>query len=470
MVLGRGVKACVGDQLAVVDVLVQVASLCRAVLDHRHLCQRDLALQGGLAVHARPLETRHVVDVEVGHIEGATHRVDHHVEQGVAHRGDGGLLKQGVGIDREHVLVRQGEGNSLAPVALELVFPLLARLVVLDDHAGLRGFLALHVGAGARLAARVGHAPDEAGLGGVEAIAHHLLVNGGGLVARLERGHIQRVLVRAHGQRTRRVRKETHDLGGDATEGCAQAVGVEHPDVGAANAGRGQLGVTGARHAGDGWVGAVLTAVSRGDEGLGRRAGKDHVTRLVAHQQGANHARGAVHSDDAHAVRQVVDHPQLAIGRHGHGHRLHAHRHARGQRQGAAIDVEHIERAVGRVDHEQLGAVGRLGHGAHMAAFKLVVRRGGSGDRLHGRLREHSGHSQCDRLNHGTQGAIGTLLTVRVGLEHGEVSSVRSDLVNFCTVTLRSPAGRRVQGRHQWTGFSAGTHPVQGGVVATKRI
>ena len=77
-----------------------------------------------------------------------------------------------------------------------------------------------------------------------------------------------------------------------AAQRRAERGGVEHPDVGAADAGGGELRVARARHGGDRRVRALLAAVRGGDEGaVAAGPGEDDVARLVADQQGAHDAR-----------------------------------------------------------------------------------------------------------------------------------------------------------------------------------
>ena len=63
--------------------------------------------------------------------------------------------------------------------------------------------------------------------------------------------------------------------------------------------------------------------------------------------------------DDAHAVGQVVDDPDLRVGPRGHRDRLHAHRHRSDVRQASGRDVEDLEPSVRRVHREETRAVGR---------------------------------------------------------------------------------------------------------------
>src|SRR5439155_23785928 len=73
------------------------------------------------------------------------------------------------------------------------------------------------------------------------------------------------------GERARRIAEEGDD--GERGPLCGEVVAVEHPDVGAADAWRGQLGI----------IGKTLAAVGGGDErARATRPGEHDVGRLVA--------------------------------------------------------------------------------------------------------------------------------------------------------------------------------------------
>ena len=125
-----------------------------------------------------------------------------------------------------------------------------------------------------------------------EAVRDARLEDRRGLIARVERRDVD---VRAVGrERARRVGEEGEDPQRRAAERCAQVGGVEHPDVGAADALRGELRVAGTGHAGDRCVGAMLAAVRRADErAVAARAREHDVARLVADEQRAHDPGGA---------------------------------------------------------------------------------------------------------------------------------------------------------------------------------
>ncbi len=105
----------------------------------------------------------------------------------------------------------------------------------------------------------------------------------------------------------------------------------------------------------------MLSAMGGRDErAVAARAREDDVARLVADQQRARHARRRRREvDDAHAVGEVVHHPDLVVGAGRHGDGLHADRDRGRVDEAAARHVEDLERVVGRVDREELAAVGR---------------------------------------------------------------------------------------------------------------
>jgi hypothetical protein len=113
---------------------------------------------------------------------------------------------------------------------------------------------------------------------------------------------------------------------------------------------------------------AVLAAPCRRDErAVVARAREDDVAWLVAGRERPRHVRQRdrhrIDLDDADAVREVVDDPGLdapgEVGSRGDGDRLEPDRHLGGERQRAHTDGVDREPVVGRVDGEQLRAVGR---------------------------------------------------------------------------------------------------------------
>src|SRR6185369_8399853 len=132
-----------------------------------------------------------------------------------------------------------------------------------------------------------------------------------------------------------------------AGKGGTEMIGVEDPDVRPADPGGGGLGIV--RH--------VLAAVGGGDEGaLFLRPGEDDVARLVADEQGAHHASAvpyAVQLDNADAVGEMVDDPDLAVAARRDGHRLEADRDGGAMLQPMPHDAKDLEAAVRRVGREE---------------------------------------------------------------------------------------------------------------------
>ncbi len=159
---------------------------------------------------------------------------------------------------------------------------------------------------------------------------------------------------------------------------------VEDPDVGAADAGGGQLRI----------VRMVLAAMRRGDEGaVLARAGEHDVARLVADQQGAHHppARTAVVDvDDADAVREVVDDPDLVVGPRRDRDRLQPDRHRGAMPQPMSAHGEDLESVVGRIHGKEQLAAGRQRQRPDLSALEDRRRRAGHC----GRNRQHHGKGQ----------------------------------------------------------------------------
>src|SRR5262249_35472133 len=114
------------------------------------------------------------------------------------------------------------------------VFPVAVTVVELDDHGNEGRGLPTGVGGRPQVPAytRIAVA-QSAALAGIEGCTDSAFVDYGGLVPGPEAGNIDRVLIGAHRQGSRRVRKEAHDLQGSAAESCAKIGGIEYPHVGA---------------------------------------------------------------------------------------------------------------------------------------------------------------------------------------------------------------------------------------------
>ena len=153
------------------------------------------------------------------------------------------------GVDGEHVLVGQVEADRGAPVAAERILPLAADRIELDDQAGLR-----------RAAGRRVRARRRAGRPGmVDAVARRTARRRRSRRTRRPRrgpssgcpdlkiGRVDRAAVGADRERARRVAEQGDDPERDAAERAAERAGVEDPDVGAADAGGGELRIARAR-------------------------------------------------------------------------------------------------------------------------------------------------------------------------------------------------------------------------------
>ncbi|HXR44841.1 MAG TPA: hypothetical protein VN759_08545, partial [Pseudolysinimonas sp.] len=118
-----------------------------------------------------------------------------------------------------------------------------------------------------------------------------------------------------------------------------------------------------------------------GDERAAPRGpGEDDVARLVADEEraldGASRG-GVIELDDADAVREVVDDPDLAVRAGGDGDRLEADRDRGGADELALLDAKDLEPVVGRVDGEQELLVGRDRERSHLSALEGRELRGG---------------------------------------------------------------------------------------------
>jgi hypothetical protein len=168
----------------------------------------------------------------------------------------------------------------------------------------------------------------------------------------VEDGGVDARAIGRRGERAGRVTKEGEDRERVPTERDACPVGIEDPDIGPADARRGEPRVEG----------DVLAAVGGGDEGAAlARAGEDDVARLVTDEQGPYHGAvgvPVVEPHDAHAVGQMVDDPYLFIAPGGDRDRLEAdgNRHARHEARG--LDLEDLEAVVGGIDGVEEPAAG----------------------------------------------------------------------------------------------------------------
>ena len=298
------------------------------------------------------------------------------------------------GVDLEDVVVRQEEAHAVVPVAAETILPVARPGVEPDDQTGLGTRDAVRVDVRRRQAAGIRDRLHRAPARGGAPVADDALGQGGGLIAGLEHGRVDRAAVGADGQRARRVAEHRQHGERRSAQRRAEVRGIEDPDVGASDAGRGEVGER--RR-------AVLPAVRRGDEGeASARTGEDQVARLVADQQRADDARlGPAQVDDAHAVGEVIHHPDLRGGPRGDRHRLEPDRDggAVGEVAGARIDGEHLQAIVRRVDREHARAVRRQRERPDLAALERDEGRGGRGMQEQRERCDDDGPAAADRTS-----------------------------------------------------------------------
>ncbi len=302
------------------------------------------------------------------------HRIDGHVEQSRADMGEGGGLGQCIGVDGENIQVRQGKTHGIVPDAMQLIFPVPAGPVELNNQRRFGRVLAARIGCRSGIAAgRDGTIRRHAGLV-FETRADHGLNDRGGLVAGLEARDIDGVPVGTHGQCARRIGEKAHDPERRSPKAVAGAGRIKYPHVRPRNATRSELRIARSRNAGEGRIGALLAPMRGSDKGSCGGARKYDIARLVADQQGADDAGRTRQTHDTDAVRQVIDHPDFAVAARGDRNRLHSHRNTRLKCQTGGGDIEYLECAIGRIDREQCVPIGRHGDGTNLSAFKLDER------------------------------------------------------------------------------------------------
>jgi hypothetical protein len=340
----------------------------------------EVAADAVAGEEAGPFETFFIPCLGVRDVDLAIHRVHHHVvEDGadaLVRAGRAGELcrRIGVGVDHEDVLVGQGEEDLGVPGPVELVDPMAA--VEPDDEP--RFYLPDAVGVG------VGPGQPPRGL---PAVRDERFVDGRGAVAGVERRRVDLAAVRAHRQGARRIAEQGDDGERRSRERVAEMIRVENPDVRPAHAGNGELGVV--RH--------VLAAVRGGDEGtVPSRPAENDVARLISHQQGAHDPAAvaiSVQRDHAHAVREVIDDPDLVVVARRHGHRLEADGNGGAMLQAVAHDAEDFETAVGCVGREEELARRRQRQRADLAALERRETPGWGRGRLE--VRQTGSSSPC---------------------------------------------------------------------------
>ncbi len=359
---------------AVVDVRVEMHRRHRARPD-----DRDSALREVAADHR--LEADFVAGIGVRHVQPSGASPHDHVEQDRPDVRDRAGLHRNrrIGVDLEHVVVRQAEGDLGAPVAPDLVGPLAAHGVELDDEPRRRS---------ARRRARRRRRKTPAARDG-------RFVQRGRPVARMKDRRVHRRAVGRRGERARRVAEQLQDHERRPAECRARRGRIEHPDVGSADARNERLR-----------VGRTMgAAMGRRDERpTTGAAGEYDVARLVSHEQRARHVRGCdvgrMDGDDAHAVGEMVHDPRFDVarrqraGRDGDGLEPDGDLGKRAQTGGCR--PEDRKPGTGCVDREEQVRRGHERERSDVTALEVRKRR-----RLPRARHQHERESDKHRLSHG---------------------------------------------------------------------
>jgi hypothetical protein len=350
---------------------------------------------------ARSLEADLVPRVGVRDVDLPGHRVRDHVEEDRADAGEELRPRRRrpgrrrARVDDEDVLVGKRELDDGIPAAREPVLPVAGHGIELDDQPELRALHALDVRVGVRRAARKRGAADRARGGdhvvrrAGRVVADAEVVDARRAVARVKHRGVDAVPARAHRERARRVAEEREPRERRSPERGAEIRRIEDPDVGAPEPFRRQVGRRDA---------AVLPAVRRRDERpIPARAREDDVPGLVADEQRADDARRIRRDvDDAHAVGEVVHHPDLPVRARRDRHGLEADRDRPGMgRVAGGGEREDLDPIVGRVDREETAPVRRQREGTDLTALELderAGRRGGHRGDEEGGSRSPPGH------------------------------------------------------------------------------
>ena len=338
----RGVGRRGRDRERVVDVLVQEPRADRP--PGREDRDARLVQLTAQVRRAEPLEAVHVVRVGVADVEDPVRRHDH-VEQDRPDMvvGADQRRRAGGGVEREHVVVGEAEGDRAGVAVAVRVLPGRPQLLLQHhrhDRGGQRGRID-------RPAVRVQRRRER--LERAERRGALVRGQGGGLVAGMEHGGVHGRAVGGRCERARGVAEQIQKLERRSAQRRAEVGAVEDPDVAAADGAALELRV----------AGPVLPAVCGGDERQPPPgAGEDDVARLVSHEQRPGHAQRR-HVDDGDAVREVVHHPDLAVraGRDGDG--LDPDLDGADAVQARRADGKDLEPSVGDVAHEQERTVWR---------------------------------------------------------------------------------------------------------------
>ena len=268
--------------------------------------------------------------------------------------GGAGELRRrvGVGVDDEDVLVGQREPDLVVPDPVELVDPVGA--VELDDEPGLRLRGAVGSWWGAGQARRWPRPPS----GTQDA-------RGGSSSGCRSGSRPRRPLPSGrHRQRARRVGEQRDDRERRAASEAPRLFGVEDPDVGAAHARRGELGIE--RN--------VLAAVGGGDEGAVLPGPANTMSRGSSPTSSVRTTRPCGRRLSSTTLtlseRWLTTQTSLSLrAATATGSRPTGRR--RGAR-GRGLDAEDLEAVVGRVDGEEQLAVGDSASGRTWPLSKSV--------------------------------------------------------------------------------------------------
>jgi hypothetical protein len=147
------------------------------------------------------------------------------------------------------------------------------------------------------------------------------------LVARVKYRGVDGQAIRGDGEGARRIPEERYYLEGNPADRVAWSGRVENPYIRAGYARRYKLWVASSGYRSNRRMRAMLAAMrSRNKRAIMIRSGKDNVAWLVAYEQRA----GDTSLDqiyDAHAIRQVIDDPDLSIAPGRYRDRLHPDRY-----------------------------------------------------------------------------------------------------------------------------------------------
>ncbi len=238
------------------------------------------------------------------------------------------------GVDDEQVVVGQAERQTAGPVLTRIVLPPSCRLVPAHDEPDPGDAVG---GIGQRRVAR--DSGRERRIGWSSAIAFRRVESQVRQPVPIEIGTAAEDPTCVDDRRLV-SRKKRHGVHPTAVARRRQRprLATEHGNRGRAEAGR-----AGVEH---------LDRVVPGHRDEGPAVGEGHVGRLVPGVERLDD-QTQVQIDDAHAVRELVDHPGLAVVASDDADRLETHRDRRRPRQFTArLDVEHLEPGVGRVDGE----------------------------------------------------------------------------------------------------------------------